>query len=241
MATLLPLLALFATSTLAQSSILSLPFYGYDTQPIVASILSSNPTATTLALACRPGTDASDCGLFPAQTLTIGPSTYNMFIGEGTAFTGTQQCATQGTTAAVCTESNAGSEANFPGVSTTTYEGTDVVVLPVTVTAGVERLGGGGSASASTGSSGSSAPASVSATATSSGEVTMLTGTASSSSSSASRSGSESSSSSSGTGSATGSAAATSSSSAAMAATKVSGGLFSFLLAAASAFGYALS
>ncbi|KAK4504744.1 hypothetical protein PRZ48_002706 [Zasmidium cellare] len=83
MSSTLTLLTL-ATTTLAQTTtILTLPFYGYDLQPIVASILSANPSATTLSLACAPGTDASDCGLFPAQTLTVGPSTYNMFMGEG--------------------------------------------------------------------------------------------------------------------------------------------------------------
>lgn len=139
-------LMLLATPLLAQaqqSTVLTLPFYGYDSQPIVASVVSANSAATTLALACRPGTDGSDCGLFPAQTLTVGPSTYNMFMGEGTAFTGTQMCSTQGTTAAVCMESAGGSEANFPGSSTTSYEGTDVAVFGVTVTAGADRLGGG--------------------------------------------------------------------------------------------------
>lgn len=135
----------FATATLAQqSSILTLPFYGYDQMPIVASVVGANPTATTFQLACREGTDASDCGLFPAQTLTVGPSTYHMYMVEQGAFTGTQDCSTMGTTSAVCMESEGGAGANFPGSSTTSYVGTDVEVMKVSVTAGLGKLGESG-------------------------------------------------------------------------------------------------
>lgn len=58
--------------------------------------------------------------------------------GEG-AFTGTQDCVSQ----TVCVESAGGDGANFPGASTTTYESGDVERMPVTVTAGVEKLSAG--------------------------------------------------------------------------------------------------
>ncbi|EME47639.1 hypothetical protein DOTSEDRAFT_114740, partial [Dothistroma septosporum NZE10] len=160
-----------------QSSVLQIPFYGYDTQAIDASIVSVSDSATTLQLACPPGTDSSDCGLFPSQTLIFGPSTYSMNLGVGSAeaFTGTQDCSRQGTTSAVCTESNGGNEANDPGMSTTSYESSDIAVLPVTVTAGEEKLG----ASAGVGAGGmasASATATATATATGTGSATLVSG-----------------------------------------------------------------
>lgn len=139
---LLATLLTLSTPALAQQSVLTLPFYGYDKMPIVGSVIAADSSATTLQLACRAGTDGSDCGLFPMQTLTVGPSTYNMYMGDGSAFTGTQDCSTMGTTRAVCTESAAGAQANDPGMSTATYSGSDIGVIGVTVTAGVDRLGG---------------------------------------------------------------------------------------------------
>lgn len=68
----------------AQSTTLSIPFYGLDNQSIDASIVAANPTATTMALACPPGTDSNDCGLFPDMTLVYGPSTYHMDMGSAT-------------------------------------------------------------------------------------------------------------------------------------------------------------
>lgn len=126
----------------AQSTTLSIPFYGLDTQSIDALVVSANPSATTMALACPPGTDSNDCGLFPEMTLVYGPSTYHldMAVGDANAFTGTVDCARGARV--TCTESAGGSEANFPGSSTTVYEGEDILTLPVTVTSGAEKLGG---------------------------------------------------------------------------------------------------
>ena len=171
----------------AQSTTLSLPFYGFDTQAIVASVVSANPSATTMALACPSGTDSNDCGLFPYMTLVYGPSTYHldMGVGDAQAATATADC-NRGATV-TCTESAGGSEANFPGSSTTTYEGTDVATLPVTVTSGVDKLGSvqvsaTGSASGSVSQSGS-ATSGGSASATTA-SVTQIVGTNSASASS---------------------------------------------------------
>jgi hypothetical protein len=62
----------------AQTTIITLPFIGYDNQPIAASIVGANHDATTLSLACVLGTDSNDCGLFPTQIMVVGPSMYNM-------------------------------------------------------------------------------------------------------------------------------------------------------------------
>ncbi|KAJ8115247.1 hypothetical protein OPT61_g3070 [Boeremia exigua] len=137
------ILASFFGFAAAQSTTLSLPFYVFGTQSIDASIVSANQSATTMALACPPGTDSNDCGLFPEMTLVYGPSTYHLDMGVGNAdsFTGTADCVRGGATV-TCTEFATGSEANFPGRSTTTYAGEDIVTLPVTVTSGAEKLGG---------------------------------------------------------------------------------------------------
>jgi hypothetical protein len=132
----------------AQSIVLTIPFYGYDTQPIDASVVSVDSTATILHLECAPGTDSNDCGLFPSQTLTIGPSTYHMDT-SGDDYTGTQDCMST----SICAESAGGAGANYPGESTTTYESADIGYMPVTVTAGATLLeratiyGGSGEAS----------------------------------------------------------------------------------------------
>ena len=161
---------------MAQTTTLQIPFYGYDNFAIDASIIAVQDSVTTLTLACPPGTDASDCGLFPAQTLTYGPSTYRMDTGEGDSFTGYQICQ-----ASVCTESAGGSSANFPGSSTTTYD--EVDTMPVTVTGGVALLSGGGGAGATTTSATSTqSPTTGGSASRTTASVTQLTGTAMSSS-----------------------------------------------------------
>lgn len=158
---LAPLLltTLFGLST-AQQTILTLPYIGGDADAVDASIVAVGPSATTLALFCPSQTP--DCGLFPAQTLVSGPSTFNIDMSDptpGDDFTATQDCVIA-SSSAVCKESAAGSEANFPGSSTETYE--NVGQLTVTVTAGADKLSQTASASAS-GAQQTSASASVTA------------------------------------------------------------------------------
>ncbi|KAF9695664.1 hypothetical protein EKO04_006686 [Ascochyta lentis] len=171
--------------TVAQSSTLSIPFYGFDTQSIVASVVAANPSATTMQLACLSGTDSNDCGLFPDMTLVYGPSTYHldMGVGDENAFTGTADCS-RGANTALCTEFATGTEANFPGSSTTTYEAEDILTLPVTVTGGAEKLGsaqasatGSASASASASASGSGSATSGSAASSTTASITKIAGT----------------------------------------------------------------
>ncbi|EME86252.1 uncharacterized protein MYCFIDRAFT_82178 [Pseudocercospora fijiensis CIRAD86] len=174
MASLFAISALLGV-TLAQTSTLTLPFYSYDQQSIVGSVVAVSNQITTLQLACPDNTDGSDCGLFPSQTLIVGPSTYNMFMSapDG-AFTGTQQCS-----ATVCTESNGGSEANFPGSSVTTYDASDVASLPVTVTAGADKLGSGGATTTGGGSESATSTASTGSNASqTTASVTEMSGTA---------------------------------------------------------------
>jgi hypothetical protein len=134
---------LFAATAAAQQSTLTLPnIYAedpeYTTPPVTASLVSANPTATTLAFHCPP---RSDCGLFPKHTLTYGPSTWHLDMADPNpdAFTGTQDCKF-GSSSAVCVESMGGSEANFPGRTTETYEWEGSATMLVVVTEGLEKL-----------------------------------------------------------------------------------------------------
>lgn len=116
---------------------------GADTQPLVAHVIGSDTIATTYAVECVPGTDASDCGFDGVFTLTEGPSTvaYTLSMGyeNGStsvlAFTGYIDCTLTGSpaTSGVCTESFGGDEANFPGMSTITLESSDITYMPVTI------------------------------------------------------------------------------------------------------------
>ncbi|GIZ36744.1 hypothetical protein CKM354_000021100 [Cercospora kikuchii] len=159
------LLSILPLAMSQSTKTLQLPFYGYDTFSIDASVLAVQDSLTTMTLAC-PST-AEECGLFPTQILTYGPSSYRMTMGADADFTGYQDC---NVAQSVCTESAGGPGANFPGMSTTTYD--DAETFAVTVTGGVEKLSGGGEA-VETGTMSASADASETTTAS----VTLITGT----------------------------------------------------------------
>ncbi|KAH7371400.1 hypothetical protein BKA66DRAFT_572893 [Pyrenochaeta sp. MPI-SDFR-AT-0127] len=173
----------------AQTTTLTLRFLGYDEQAIAASVVSANADATTFQLNCVQS--ASACGLFPKHTLVTGPSTYNMDMSDpNTDFTATQDCLIAASSA-VCKETAGGSEANFPGSSTETYEASQIGSLPVTVTAGVEKLSGSAGVTATGSVSSASAATTGSGASRTTASVTQVSGTGSASGSpSASRSGS---------------------------------------------------
>jgi hypothetical protein len=132
------LISILAGLAIAQTTTLTIDFYGYDSTNFVAAVVSAQPSATVLSLGCP---QSSECGLFPYQTLTYGPSTYKMDMSvPGEGFTMTQDCKTTSGTA-VCVESASGSEANFPGSSTETYDVATDGGVTVTVTEGAEKLG----------------------------------------------------------------------------------------------------
>ena len=66
------------------------------------------------------------------------------FSQSGSDFTASVDCTLTGSTAGVCIESFGGSAANFPGLSTTTLEKSDITFFPVTVTAGLGSGSGTG-------------------------------------------------------------------------------------------------
>lgn len=55
---------------------------------------------------------------------------------KSTPSTGYADCSLYSTASAVCVESFGGTDANFPGISTETYTGTDLPYMPIVITAG---------------------------------------------------------------------------------------------------------
>ncbi|RDL40485.1 uncharacterized protein BP5553_00464 [Venustampulla echinocandica] len=138
--------------SLAQTSTVNLYMPGFDANSFVASVAGSDKAATTYAITCAPTVSLRDCGMRSAILLTEGPATAKFTMSAEVdekgelAFTGYIDCSLAGTTSAVCVESFGGKDANFPGISTETYSGTDVLYQPVLITARA-AAGSGGSPS----------------------------------------------------------------------------------------------
>jgi hypothetical protein len=159
---MIPTLILSTLLSLAaaqQTRTITIPNVGGDSNDVAASVVTAANGATTLELHCVE----SPCGLFPKHTLVYGPSTYNVDMSDpNTDFTATMDCDLASSTA-VCRETAGGSEANFPGSSTTSYEGTEIGSATITITAGADKLAQTGSASSSAASQTSAQSASSSA------------------------------------------------------------------------------
>ncbi|PYH94296.1 hypothetical protein BO71DRAFT_353573 [Aspergillus ellipticus CBS 707.79] len=119
----------------AQSTVVSMFILDADPQPLAASIIGNDATATTYSVNCPPGTDSDDCGMGPGMTVINGPQTTMIMDDPDEDFWYTCICSLDGTTHAVCAETASGDGANFPGTSTTTLD-EDLELMPVTVTAG---------------------------------------------------------------------------------------------------------
>ncbi|KAL5342174.1 hypothetical protein BJX70DRAFT_357114 [Aspergillus crustosus] len=151
------LLPTMASLAYAESTVTSMFMYGADEQPLAASIVGNDASRTTYLVNCPPGTDSNDCGMGPGQTVIAGKDVTSWIFDEAPEFIFTAECSIKGTKA-ICTESAAGSDANFPGVFTST---TTVDYQPVTVTAGsITEVETGASSTGSGSSTGSAAQAS---------------------------------------------------------------------------------
>ncbi|KAL4975288.1 hypothetical protein BDW66DRAFT_152103 [Aspergillus desertorum] len=139
-----------ASLAVAESTVTSMYIFGADRQPLAASIMGNDAAATTYSINCPPGTDSSDCGMGPGMTVVAAGSATTYIMNDGDDFQYTAECSVE-SSAATCTASAGGADANFPGVETTTDE---VNYMPVTVTAGsLTSAGASSAASASTSSS----------------------------------------------------------------------------------------
>ncbi|KAK4550728.1 hypothetical protein LTR36_000307 [Oleoguttula mirabilis] len=152
-------------STNASAITTSLLLFDTDPQPLVASVISADATATAFLLNCREGTDSDDCGIYDAS-VTVGawartsPSAastgasqvYDYFVSEDT-WTFSIHCGMSATVPATCTQINIGGNDGTPTITFTspaTDDGDEGWgYLPVTITAGQEKLAAA-TASAST-------------------------------------------------------------------------------------------
>lgn len=147
--------ALVAGTAAQSTSVASLYLYDYEGQNLVASVISAAPEATSYFVNCAPGTDGSDCGFGPGVTFVNGPSTFALHVTESGAFSMDVDCKIS-SKVADCAQTNAGPEANDPGIMTGVVSDFTSSLVPVTITAGLEKLSAGDSATATaTGSSAS--------------------------------------------------------------------------------------
>ncbi|KAJ4296294.1 hypothetical protein N0V90_006339 [Kalmusia sp. IMI 367209] len=137
---------------------------GWDSQALVASVIGVDKSATTLAVDCPDGTDSNDCGVPPeGLTVTQGPTTAVMSTviaqeSDPVIVKYGWECSLGGTTTAKCVYLNeatitgsANAELsssmleNYGGSGMTTTIGLNSTEMkdafvPVTVTAGAEKL-----------------------------------------------------------------------------------------------------
>ncbi|KAL1311469.1 hypothetical protein AAFC00_004412 [Neodothiora populina] len=179
--------AIFALSSAAtaQSTITTSVFglsneYGYG-----GSVIGSDNDAVTYGIEC---TDGVSCPADFTAVLTGGPSTAQVVYvtsTEGVAAEITQQCELEGTTAATCDVTIIAAVEDYSTAieTTTSLSGAEAASLwiPLTVTAGLEKLAAMTTASATaTGTSGVSSGASFGASSASSAAKTAVTSAASS-------------------------------------------------------------
>ena len=134
----------------------SLLVAGADKQPLAASVIGADRTATTYSINCPPGTDSNECGMGPGMTVTQFGTTAYAGLMSDPSFTYSWSCQLAGTTAATCVQSAGGQSANFPGVETTTLSASEISLFPVTITAGQTKLAAATAASTTTGHSSAS-------------------------------------------------------------------------------------
>ncbi|KAL2287020.1 hypothetical protein FJTKL_06045 [Diaporthe vaccinii] len=149
--------ALVAGAMAQSTSVTSMFLYGYEGENIVASVISAAPDATSYYVNCAPGTDGSDCGFGPGVTFVDGGSSVGLHVTDGDAFTMDAECRIT-SDSADCTQTVAGPEANSPGIMISAFSGISDTFLPVTITAGLEKITAAETATA-TGSSATSGTA----------------------------------------------------------------------------------
>ncbi|KAL7933589.1 hypothetical protein V8C35DRAFT_46927 [Trichoderma chlorosporum] len=161
MARSLALLALSSAVVAAQTTTVSLLLPFADPQPLVGSVIAADSTATTYAYGCAPGTPADDCGFDSSQTVTQGPTTWaftNTYAGDDSiTYTQSGECnLNSASDVASCnvylkaTDTVAGSFIASASGGTEPFLSSQ---LPVTITAGADKLKASPGASPTDGSS----------------------------------------------------------------------------------------
>jgi hypothetical protein len=140
-----------ASGAASATTIVTVYLFDTDPQPILASVITANPTATTYHIECPTYTD---CGWIPGANLTVSDNSIFEVSLTDTEFTMSVQCTVNSD--AVCQESFAGSSANFPGSSVETIPSSSITSIPITVTAGLDKLSSATAVASSSGKSSSS-------------------------------------------------------------------------------------
>ncbi|TVY21389.1 hypothetical protein LARI1_G000821 [Lachnellula arida] len=156
-------LVLALLSVASAQSTTSLLLIGFDKQDIVASIVGSDSTATTFAIACG-NPDSGECGIPESFTFTQGPSTIHydyQVTDDGSDASINPGCVVTSSDHGTCTGGMVG---NFDGTSTSTTYTTSFTTgaseyaqyQAVTITAGAAGSSASTAASTTQGSSGTS-------------------------------------------------------------------------------------
>ncbi|KAI1855613.1 hypothetical protein JX265_006016 [Neoarthrinium moseri] len=164
-------------------------------QTLVADVLAADPTATTFLLNCPPGTDSNDCGTYN-ESVIVGPwakptpppdattGIYDVDISmpdESWSFH--IHCDMSLTVPVQCTTTNLGGNDDGHPTATFTVASDDMSMgwgyIPVTITAGLEKLASATDSAGSvvTGGSGTAGTTTLSGTASNTQSATSVTGT----------------------------------------------------------------
>ncbi|CEI40375.1 hypothetical protein FVEN_g1699 [Fusarium venenatum] len=150
-------LALFAgaiaTVAAAQTTTVNFFLPGFDDQPLVGSVVAVKGEATSVAINCREGTDPSDCGIQEERTIVGGPSTMDISYsysppeeyGGGLIDQRTGCKLDPKNDVAFCSveATNVISGVTESMATSTALSGYKQLIMPITITAGAEKLNGG--------------------------------------------------------------------------------------------------
>ncbi|KAH6996404.1 hypothetical protein BKA56DRAFT_571388 [Ilyonectria sp. MPI-CAGE-AT-0026] len=148
MARSLALLAVTGVAAVvAQSTTVNVFLPMYDAQDLEASIVAADSAKTTFAINCPKGADSNDCGITEAQTFIYGPSTFYMSSSYSDSVYGSyvQEITCQFepkkdlATCAVSVVEDVDSS-TFASTSSIITSGYLDMLIPVTVTAGANKL-----------------------------------------------------------------------------------------------------
>ncbi|KAJ6444421.1 Mitogen-activated protein kinase HOG1 [Purpureocillium lavendulum] len=152
MARSLALLAALAGAAVAADSTTTVPVLlpWFDKQEFVGSIVDADSKITTIAIACAPNVAPDECGYPGTFTVQQGASTWSLSLGLSASFETDVAAATQDASCkldpdndvASCVASVTQNVSNSE-MRTTTSEvltGYKTYMIPVTVTAGVDKL-----------------------------------------------------------------------------------------------------
>ncbi|EKJ73970.1 hypothetical protein NXS19_013547 [Fusarium pseudograminearum] len=149
-------LALFAgaiaTVAAAQATTVNFFLPGFDKQALVGSVVAVKGEATTVAISCPDGTDASECGIQETRTVVGGASTMDISYsysppeeyGGGYMDNRTGCKLDPKKDVAICSAeaTNVISGSTESMAATTALSGYKQLIMPITITAGAEKLNG---------------------------------------------------------------------------------------------------